>query len=234
MELTPAEQRAVALARRAGVNQGFLSEIERGKRKPSPSSLQALAVARCLAADAGKVTVLAAGPSAAGAAQAFVARGADAVLTADRTFQTAVKEAYKATKVFEYYTSQSYAALEKLFLIRNCRDTFFRNRTRPCLQYQIRRCTAPCVGLVDEAAYAEHIAERRGRIGSVPERVDFVEIESDDRLHATGRDVDPDHLVVEAVEPQQRTAPSSSTAQLWFPPASICVATYSGTPLGVG
>jgi hypothetical protein len=42
----------------------------------------------------------------------------DAVLTADRTFQAAVKEAYKATKVFEYYTSQSYAALGDLFLVR--------------------------------------------------------------------------------------------------------------------
>ena len=47
--------------------------------------------------------------------------------------------------------------LQKLFMIRNCNDNFFRNRTRPCLQYQIRRCTAPCVGLVSEQRYREDI-----------------------------------------------------------------------------
>ena len=47
--------------------------------------------------------------------------------------------------------------LEKLFLIRQCRDSYFNNRTRPCLQYQIKRCTAPCVGYIDEATYAEDI-----------------------------------------------------------------------------
>ena len=52
---------------------------------------------------------------------------------------------------------QTLSDLQKLFLIRNCRDTFFRNRTRPCLQYQIRRCTAPCVGLISEQDYARDI-----------------------------------------------------------------------------
>jgi excinuclease ABC subunit C len=47
--------------------------------------------------------------------------------------------------------------LEKLFLIRNCSDSFFMNRTRPCLQYQIRRCTAPCVDLISEEQYREDI-----------------------------------------------------------------------------
>lgn len=48
---------------------------------------------------------------------------------------------------------QTLNELEKLFLVRQCRDSYFSNRTRPCLQYQIKRCTAPCVGYIDEANY---------------------------------------------------------------------------------
>ncbi|ACL72988.1 excinuclease ABC subunit UvrC [Thioalkalivibrio sulfidiphilus] len=47
--------------------------------------------------------------------------------------------------------------LQKLFLVRQCEDSFFQNRSRPCLQYQIRRCTAPCVGLVNEATYRQDV-----------------------------------------------------------------------------
>ncbi len=46
---------------------------------------------------------------------------------------------------------------QKLFRIRQCDDTFFNNRSRPCLQYQIKRCTAPCVGLVDDEIYREDV-----------------------------------------------------------------------------
>lgn len=47
--------------------------------------------------------------------------------------------------------------IQKLFLIRQCSDSFYQNRSRPCLQYQIGRCKAPCVNLVSEADYAKDI-----------------------------------------------------------------------------
>ena len=52
---------------------------------------------------------------------------------------------------------QTLSELQKLFLIRNCSDSFFSNRTRPCLQYQIKRCTAPCTGLISAEQYREDI-----------------------------------------------------------------------------
>ena len=52
---------------------------------------------------------------------------------------------------------ESLALMQKLFKVRQCENSYFRNRSRPCLQYQIGRCTAPCVGFIDAAEYAEDV-----------------------------------------------------------------------------
>ncbi len=52
---------------------------------------------------------------------------------------------------------ESLHLLQKLFPIRQCDDSYYQNRSRPCLQYQIKRCTAPCVGLISEADYQKDL-----------------------------------------------------------------------------
>ncbi|MCW8908492.1 MAG: excinuclease ABC subunit UvrC [Sedimenticola sp.] len=49
--------------------------------------------------------------------------------------------------------------LQKLFPVRQCEESFYQSRSRPCLQYQIKRCTAPCVGLVTEEEYAKDVRD---------------------------------------------------------------------------
>lgn len=68
----------------------------------------------------------------------------------------------KKGKYFGPYPSagavrESLSLLQKLFPVRQCDESYYQNRSRPCLQYQIKRCTAPCVGLVSEQQYAEDI-----------------------------------------------------------------------------
>lgn len=52
---------------------------------------------------------------------------------------------------------ETLALLQKVFHVRQCEDSYFRNRTRPCLQYQIKRCSGPCVNLATDEGYAEDV-----------------------------------------------------------------------------
>ncbi|MDQ2094732.1 excinuclease ABC subunit UvrC [Rhodobacteraceae bacterium 10Alg 79] len=71
--------------------------------------------------------------------------------------------------------NRSLAQLQRVFLLRNCSDAMFESRTRPCLQHQIKRCTAPCVGKISEADYADAVrdAERylSGRSTQIQEKL---------------------------------------------------------------
>ncbi|WP_294321981.1 excinuclease ABC subunit UvrC [uncultured Sphingomonas sp.] len=67
--------------------------------------------------------------------------------------------------------TQTLNALQKLFLLRSCTDNFFKTRDRPCLLYQIKRCSAPCVGRIDAPAYAELIADAKDFLGGKSTKV---------------------------------------------------------------
>ncbi len=76
--------------------------------------------------------------------------------------------------------------MQKLFRLRTCEDPVFSNRSRPCLLYQIKRCSAPCVGHVSDAAYAQDVAnaERflRGDAGQVLELLESRMMAHSERL----------------------------------------------------
>jgi excinuclease ABC subunit C len=86
-----------------------------------------------------------------------------------------------------YAVNETLAVLHRAFLLRNCSDNVFALRTRPCLQYQIKRCTAPCVGKVTQEQYAAQVdmARRFLNGGSRAIQEDFA-----DRMQQASADMD--------------------------------------------
>jgi excinuclease ABC subunit C len=82
---------------------------------------------------------------------------------------------------------ESMSFLQKVFRVRQCEDVFFKNRSRPCLQYQIKRCSAPCVGFVKPDDYAEDVNLTRLYLDGKAEKI----------LQQLERDMDKSSIALE-------------------------------------
>lgn len=91
------------------------------------------------------------------------------LLTADHDWPQLLKHRGAQNRKGEYFgpfasagaVNRTLSTLQKLFPLRSCSDAVFASRTRPCLQYQIKRCAGPCVGRIELAAYDEIVAQAR-------------------------------------------------------------------------
>ena len=89
------------------------------------------------------------------------------LMTGDHAFPQVVKHRGVKTRKGKYYgpfasagdVNRSIGILQRVFMLRNCSDSYFAQRTRPCLQYHIKRCSAPCVGKVSKEKYAQQIRD---------------------------------------------------------------------------
>jgi excinuclease ABC subunit C len=91
------------------------------------------------------------------------------LLTGDHPYPQVSKHRGSKNRKGEYFgpfasagaVNRTITTLQKAFLLRSCSDPVFQSRTRPCLQFQIKRCSAPCVGRVSEQDYAQLVAQAR-------------------------------------------------------------------------
>lgn len=90
-------------------------------------------------------------------------------LTLDHAFPRITKHRGKQKKGHEYYgpfasagdVNKTINILQRIFLLRPCTDSYFAGRDRPCLEYQIKRCSAPCVGKISQTDYQKLIDQAR-------------------------------------------------------------------------
>ena len=91
------------------------------------------------------------------------------LVTADHPFPQVLKHRGRRARKGDYFgpfasagaVNKTLAVLQRAFLLRTCGDTVFSNRARPCLLYQIKRCSGPCVGMIGQEDYADLVAHAR-------------------------------------------------------------------------
>ncbi len=101
------------------------------------------------------------------------------LLTKDETVPRLTKHRGAHTLAGDYFgpfasagaVNRTITALEKAFLLRSCSDSVYAARTRPCLLYQIKRCSAPCVGRISEADYQGLVGDAKAFLAGRDERV---------------------------------------------------------------
>jgi excinuclease ABC subunit C len=95
------------------------------------------------------------------------------LVTGGHDFPRAIKHRGARNAPGRYYgpfasaqaVARTLVALQRAFLLRNCSDSMFQSRTRPCLQYQIKRCAAPCVGRIGAEAYGALVGQASDFLG---------------------------------------------------------------------
>ncbi|SDG55736.1 excinuclease ABC subunit UvrC [Roseospirillum parvum] len=101
------------------------------------------------------------------------------LITGDHDWPRIVKHRGARKRAGEYFgpfasagaVNETLGHLERAFLLRSCSDSVFANRARPCLMYQIKRCSAPCVGRIDQKDYAALVAEARAFLTGASQRI---------------------------------------------------------------
>lgn len=101
------------------------------------------------------------------------------LVTGDHAFPQVLKHRGAQSRPGDYFgpfasawsVNRTLVALQRAFLLRSCSDAVFAARTRPCLLHQIKRCSAPCVGRIGEADYANLVDEARGFLRGESQRI---------------------------------------------------------------
>ena len=78
----------------------------------------------------------------------------------------AVDEKYFGPFISSHAVKKSIKEIQKIFKLRNCSDNTFASRSRPCIEYQMKRCSAPCVGHISKNQYAEDVIEAKNYLSS--------------------------------------------------------------------